>query len=320
MSQIDPRDFRNALGQFATGVTVITTRDDQGRPVGVTASSFNSVSLDPPLVLWSLDKSAASLKAFSDYGYFSVHVLAEGQESLSNNFARRGEDKFSGVDLETGVAELPVLPECAARFQCQLIYQYDGGDHTILVGEVKEYKNFQRKPLIFHSGQYAKARPGGNINATRDTVLDFSRGHFTSDFLGYLISRAHFQLHLPLVESARAEGLEEIHYFILSALCIKHEMALSELAAFLAHTGQVPTLADCQKMQDQGLLTITDTQASSLKVTEAGERTYMKLLAGDVSRSADALSDFSPEELSDLIGYLRQIIEKTNPGVPDLWS
>ena len=97
MSDTNPHAFRNALGQFATGVTVVTTMDENGKPVGVTASSFNSVSLDPPLVLWSLAKSSKSMPAYQNSGGFNVHVLASHQDTLSNQFARPSEDKFSGV-------------------------------------------------------------------------------------------------------------------------------------------------------------------------------------------------------------------------------
>jgi len=154
MSDFDPRDFRNALGQFPTGVTVITTRSESSAPVGVTASSFNTVSLDPPLVLWSIDKSSSSLNDFSRYGYYAVNVLAEGQESLSNNFAKTSEDKFANVDFESGSHDLPLLPEVAAQFQCSLEHEYDGGDHIIMVGRVIEYKNLEKAPLVFHGGGY----------------------------------------------------------------------------------------------------------------------------------------------------------------------
>ncbi|MDH3553381.1 MAG: flavin reductase family protein, partial [Gammaproteobacteria bacterium] len=127
--------MRGALGQFATGVTVITTTDSDGSPVGVTASSFNSVSLDPPLVLWSLAKSARSMAAFDRSGYFCVHVLAASQEALSARFATPGSDKFGGQDWRPGHGGVPLLQEFAARFQCKTTHTYEGGDHLIFVGE-----------------------------------------------------------------------------------------------------------------------------------------------------------------------------------------
>lgn len=320
MTNIDPRELRNTLGQFATGVTVITTRDKENRPVGVTASSFNSVSLDPPLILWSLDKSSASLPAFTDFGYFAVHVLANGQESLSNNFARRGEDKFANIDTIEGINNLPIIPECAARFQCKLMYSYEGGDHVILVGEVKEYENFARKPLIFHSGRYAQAKPIGDESITIEQVFDHSGGFFGSDFLSYLVSRAHYQLHQPLMADVRNIGLSEIDYFILSAICIKHEMSFDTIVGFLMHTGEVPTIDDCRKMQELGLLEIEGVTNPLIRVTETGKLTYIKLLTSDAERGTQAVADLSNEELSDFIHTLKHVIKKTDPGVPEIWA
>ena len=116
----DLRKFRDTLGLFVTGVTVITTRDDAGNPVGITANSFNSVSLDPPLVLWSVGLNALSVSAFSNAKAFAVHILRDDQADLSQRFAKSGVDKFSGLSLESGLNDLPILPDCAARLVCLL--------------------------------------------------------------------------------------------------------------------------------------------------------------------------------------------------------
>lgn len=153
---IDTGEFRKALGQFATGVTIVTTRGLDGGAVGVTVSSFNSLSLDPPLILWSLDKTAQSLAAFQGAEHFAVHVLTLEQEELALTFAKKGADKFAELALEAGLGGCPLLRECAARFHCQMRYRYEGGDHKIFVGEVKHFENFGRTPLIFHGGQFAR--------------------------------------------------------------------------------------------------------------------------------------------------------------------
>ncbi|QBY04506.1 flavin reductase [Thalassotalea sp. HSM 43] len=153
---IDPKLFRNALGKFPTGVTIITSKhgDEQ---IGMTISSFNSVSLNPPLILWSIDKSARSLPAFTDSKNFAVHVLADDQQELSNLFARQGADKFAAASIETGIADVPLLTEYCARFQCEVEHQYDGGDHIIIVGRVLDFDVDEDKdPLVFHSGRYAQ--------------------------------------------------------------------------------------------------------------------------------------------------------------------
>src|SRR5689334_23755866 len=117
-ASFDKRRFRDALGAFATGVTIVTTRGPNGADIGLTANSFNSVSLDPPMVLWSLARASFSLPAFQANPWFAVHVLAADQDGLSHRFATRGVDKFAGLELERGQGEVPLLPGCSARFQC----------------------------------------------------------------------------------------------------------------------------------------------------------------------------------------------------------
>ena len=152
---IDPRAFRSALGTFATGVTVITTRGQKGELVGNTVSSFNSVSLDPPLVLWSLSRTAYSFKAYLGADHFAVNVLREGQEVLSTCFARSLGDKFQGIDYETWETGCPILPNALAIFECRTAYTYQGGDHVIFVGEVINFDHDpEGKPLVFWRGSY----------------------------------------------------------------------------------------------------------------------------------------------------------------------
>ena len=157
----DARAYRDALGAFATGVTIVTTRDGDGEPVGVTASSFNSVSIDPPLVLWSLGRKARSRTAFCDSGHFAIHILAASQEDLSNRFAQTGADKFAGIDWQPGALGSPILGDHAAVFECATRHQYDGGDHIIMVGEVMSYEARDEAPLLFHGGRYAERRQRG---------------------------------------------------------------------------------------------------------------------------------------------------------------
>ena len=152
----DTRALRDTLGRFATGVTVITTRDADGAPVGVTVNSFSSVSLEPPLVLWSLARSALSLPAFRAHDCWAVHVLGAEQEALSARFASRGADKFAGLPHRNGIGDVPLLDGCAARLQCRTQRIYDGGDHIILLGEVVSFEQGDATPLLFHAGRYAR--------------------------------------------------------------------------------------------------------------------------------------------------------------------
>ncbi|MBB3169379.1 flavin reductase family protein [Simiduia aestuariiviva] len=151
----DSLAFRNALGSFPTGVTIVTTRDEQGQPVGMTVSSFNSVSLEPPLVLWSIAKTANCFDVFERTDHFAIHVLKEDQHALSDLFGRPSpDDKFDQLPLANGVANSPILPDCGAVFECTLEHRYAGGDHIILVGRVQQFAVSAGNPLVFHAGLY----------------------------------------------------------------------------------------------------------------------------------------------------------------------
>jgi 3-hydroxy-9,10-secoandrosta-1,3,5(10)-triene-9,17-dione monooxygenase reductase component len=152
----DGRAFRHALGSFATGVTIVTTLGEAGERFGVTANSFSSVSLDPPLVLWSLSNRSRALGAFAACRHFAVHVLRASQIGLSNQFARPG-DKFAGVQVETGPDGVPMLPDFLARFVCRNERVVEGGDHAILLGRVASFEYADGDPLLFVQGEYAAA-------------------------------------------------------------------------------------------------------------------------------------------------------------------
>jgi flavin reductase (DIM6/NTAB) family NADH-FMN oxidoreductase RutF len=159
MTGLDLRDFRHALGRFPTGVAVMTTLDAQGRRVGMTANSFASLSLQPPLILWSISRSAPSFAAFSSCDRFAVNVLACDQDHLSQRFSRPADDKFDGVECGEGVCGVPILDGCAAVFECKLYARHPAGDHELHVGWVERYDWDQRDSLVFAGGAYCTARP-----------------------------------------------------------------------------------------------------------------------------------------------------------------
>jgi len=152
------RSLRDAFGQFATGVTVVTTVSAAGDPIGITVNSFSSVSLEPALVSWSLDTSARRYKEFSKAEYFSVSVLTENQEQISNLFAERSWDDsvFEDVEWSKGLNNVPKIPGVSARFHCKTANLYEGGDHLIIVAEVLEYECDAQAPLIFCQGRYGR--------------------------------------------------------------------------------------------------------------------------------------------------------------------
>ena len=153
------REFRSALSQFATGVAVITARGEAGAPIGMTMSSFNSVSLDPPLVLFSVDRRALSLPAMQAAEGYAVNILSRGQEQLSNQFAKASTDKWADVAHSIGHAEAPLLAGALAHFECAPYAQYDGGDHVIFVGRVVRFSaRDDDEPLLFFRGKYQSLR------------------------------------------------------------------------------------------------------------------------------------------------------------------
>jgi flavin reductase (DIM6/NTAB) family NADH-FMN oxidoreductase RutF len=157
MGALDKREFRNALGWFATGVTVITTRSPEGELVGFTANSFSSVSLDPPLVLFSLNRAAQSLSIFEGCAHFAVNILAEHQAELSSRFATASHDKWEGVAVETWENGCPILADALANFECAVHAVHDGGDHRIFLGRVLRMQaRGDGQPLLFSRGGYRR--------------------------------------------------------------------------------------------------------------------------------------------------------------------
>jgi flavin reductase (DIM6/NTAB) family NADH-FMN oxidoreductase RutF len=155
-SPIDPRDFRDALGTYATGVTIITAAGQDGKPYGLTCNSFASVSLNPPLVLWSLVVYSSSLTVFQDASHFAINVLGASQQALANKFAKSSDDKFAGLDWSPGLGNAPVLAESVANFQCRSVNRYYGGDHVIFLGAVEAYSYNRKEPLLFARGTYGR--------------------------------------------------------------------------------------------------------------------------------------------------------------------
>ncbi|MFM7531858.1 MAG: flavin reductase family protein [Rubrivivax sp.] len=150
----DPHHLRQALGRFATGVTIVTCLDADGRLVGLTANSFNALSLDPPLILWSLRLKSPSLAAFVGASHFTVNVLAHDQVGLSRHFSRAGPDKFAQGGWSPGLGGAPSLAGCVARFECERRMAQEAGDHMLFIGQVCRTHQSGDAPLLFHGGRY----------------------------------------------------------------------------------------------------------------------------------------------------------------------
>ncbi|MDD2058950.1 flavin reductase family protein [Pseudomonas sp. GD03860] len=316
----DPQAFRTALGTFTTGVTIITTQAEDGSPVGITANSFNSVSLNPPLVLWSLSKKARSLPIFSNGKHWNVHVLSTEQEQLSGRFATQGEDKFAEIQFDDGVSEAPLLQDCTARFQCRTAFQYEGGDHVIFVGEVLAFDHSERAPLAFQSGQYALAmrKPRSELRLATTPPPECS---YTEDLLGYLLGRAHYQLLNALRLLLNNQQLDEQAFFILSVLCIRDNLSLEEINTFVDYTGHEVTLASMRFLERQNMVAI-EGEPGHLRfvLTANGREASLQQLALAKVVEEELSAKLGPADAQALKVLLKRLIMVSDPGLPDLWA
>lgn len=305
----ESRRFRDALGAFATGVTIVTTRGPDGEDIGLTANSFNSVSLDPPMVLWSLSRKARSLPAFLANPHFAVHVLAADQEDLSHRFAQQGSDKFTGLALGRGESGIPLLGSCSARFECRTAFKHEGGDHVIFVGAVTAFESFGRPPLLFHGGRYAVAveKTPRTAAAPDDGEPDSS---FSRDFLIYLLGRAHFQLFLGLRRDLEAHGLTEDEWFVLSLLGVTDHRSVEELDRMLGYTGRRVTYELVARLAAGGFVRLDGGYDPHVKVglTEQGRTVVIELVAAAKAVESHAERNLGFGETQMLKRALRNII------------
>jgi 3-hydroxy-9,10-secoandrosta-1,3,5(10)-triene-9,17-dione monooxygenase reductase component len=312
LDQFDRREFRSALGMFATGVTIITAAAPDGSRAGVTANSFNSVSLTPPLVLWCLAKESRSVPIFNASGYWGVHVLSAGQVALANRFARSAEDKFAGLELQTGAGQIPLLSGCAARLQCKTLSQFEGGDHIIFVGEVVAFERADVPPLVFHGGNYAIA--------TRKMSLSLSGGApdpeatFGENFMGYLLARAHFQFYSHIHEAIAREGLDDLEYFILNVLSIRDGTSAPEINARYSYTGHIATVDVLERLRTRGFVRLS-TRGNELvcHLTDAGRELTARLIALTQTMESDVLRRFGDHDAEAFRNLLKKFVLQTTP-------
>lgn len=275
-------DLRKALGAFTTGVTVVTTKGADGADTGLTANSFNSVSLDPPMILWSLAKSSLSLPAFMSAKYFAVHILASEQQAISAQFAKRGADKFAELDIERGPDEIPLLTACAARFICETTYHYEGGDHIIFVGSVLRFDHWERSPLLFHAGQYGRLlKPQGAAGSDLNDV-----------FLGHLLRRCAMKVYAPVRAELERLGLTRAQYYVLALAARTDSSTITDVQRTVVDvkqsqemSGRHPSDTEVQVLIDRGLIERID---SAIKLTSSGGQFYIELSAVVKATESDA--------------------------------
>jgi 3-hydroxy-9,10-secoandrosta-1,3,5(10)-triene-9,17-dione monooxygenase reductase component len=293
---IDPKEFRNALGSFATGVTIITTHSELQGDAGVTANSFNSVSINPPLVLWSIAKTSGSLKAFTGADHFAVHILAVDQQELSNRFAQRGADKFADLTVQRGDGYVPLLEGCSARFQCRSAYQYEGGDHVIIVGEVIAHDHRSAPPLLFHGGRYAQT-------AAADSGGDGS----DPTGLGHLLQRSYFHLLTPVRDERERLGIDLHDHYVLSVL-LAGSRTIAEVDGVIGYTGVRATESLANDLVARGLASsISTARGVVLQLTEKGHQAMIGIAAATQAVEAEAMLSLGANDLHLLKKLLGRI-------------
>ncbi|MDI3356303.1 flavin reductase [Pseudomonas sp. UYIF39] len=300
----DGRALRDAFGSFATGVTIVTTAGPGGVDIGLTANSFSSVSLDPPMVLWSLARTSLNMDAFRNSGHFAVHILSADQEALSGRFASKGIDRFEGLALDRGPDGIPMLKECMARFACKLAYQYEGGDHVIFVGEIVDFSHSARKPLVFHGGRYGMLLPKQPVTSADE----FS--NLTPDDLLYQVSNAYFQTRQTVIEKLQSRQWTAEEYAVLSiigredGLCVPEIVARSEKVR-----GQGISAAIVQKLIERGLLHEVDSSDGqvAIRLTPEGRLAVLELIAIRKSSEADVQGNLDPSEVQLLKHLLARL-------------
>jgi 3-hydroxy-9,10-secoandrosta-1,3,5(10)-triene-9,17-dione monooxygenase reductase component len=317
----DSNRFRQALGAFTTGVTIVTTVDAAGKPVGVTANSFNSVSLAPPMVLWSLARTSANIGTFLAARHFAVHILASDQQTLATRFSQKGTDRFAGLKVGSGIDGIALLDGCAARFECKTAFQYEGGDHVIFVGEVLNFEHCESEPLVFKRGRFTLAvgktptSPGASLSAAAE-------GAFGEDFLLYLLGRAYHQIYHRMKPEIARRTLGDAEYLALTLLGVRDNRSVDELDALVAYTGTRITQGVAGRLSELGYVQCEGSEiaAQRLQLTAAGRRAVIELLAVAEAASTDAEKKLDPSESLVLRQLLAKIVEASNPGIPHPWQ
>ena len=257
----DPRAFRRALSQFATGVTIITASLG-GRNVGVTANSFSSVSLDPPLVLWSIDRTSTSFDTFFGATHFVINILAEDQLELSNRFSRTSETKFDGVDWTAGPGDAPILAGAAAHLVCKREIEHEGGDHVISIGRVETYRRYDRSPLLFLNGRYAAA-----VDHPETEPPEVSNVQEPDSTLLQHLLRAYEGISERFQHDRQEEGLTVNHSRVLALLARRPVESVSDMTNG-ALIGEAAAEDSIAVLVDRGLAATNG--SGGYVITEAG--------------------------------------------------
>lgn len=300
----DPKEFRRCLGNFATGVTVITAKSKDGTQVGVTANSFNSVSLDPPLVLWSIVKTSSSYKIFENSDHFSVNILAADQIDLSNNFAKPSDNKFANVEVTKGAGGAPLLLNTAANFQCEKYQIVDGGDHWIMIGKVVAFENHGRAPLLYVQGSYAGSIPFTEVKTQEQNVTSNKTLERLHDSTIYLIHKVLQKVQESYLPKQSATGLSTSEARLMLILSDTKIASIDELANLVT----IPSVDISTGIESLKNFSLID---SNFELTDKGHDMANRLWAISDQQQNDLFGDFEEKELARFKEQLHKVLSKT---------
>ncbi len=308
MVQIDPKAFRRALGNFATGVTVITAQDNEGNRVGVTANSFNSVSLDPALILWSIDKRSRSQDVFLKASHFTVNILSVDQIDVSNNFARPVEDKFANMAFTEGAGGSVVLTNCAAHFECELYQTLDGGDHIIIIGKVINFSDNGKAPLLYHQGAYSAVLPHPSLKIS-ENVAEYKAQKSSVelyDNMHYLMTQAVRSYQNEYYPKQLQAGLSVSEARLVMVLYGEHGSTKEEM---LRQVGmpmrEINVAVDALKAKG-----IIECSESKLSLTQKGIDAAQGLCDIAVEHQKAVFEHYSKDEITIFKKILRDLIDR----------
>ncbi|SEG72157.1 p-hydroxyphenylacetate 3-hydroxylase reductase component [Marinobacterium lutimaris] len=307
---MDSHAFRRALGNFATGITVVTAQSPAGERIGLTVNSFNSVSLDPPLILWSLDKrSADSLEVIRQSGHFAVNVLAADQLDISNHFARPQDDKFALIRFAEGPGGSPLLDNCAARFHCALHQEVDAGDHWILIGRVLDFDDLGRAPLLYHQGAYSVALPHPRVETRPSTSGsgDNPMAQHLSNNLLYLMLQAVNAYQNSYLPKQQALGLSVSEARLLILLSVLGGSSVERLQKESSLPGSEVVEA-AENLELGGLL---QRSGPLLELTEAGSERAKEYWTLAENEQNQVFSEFDNNEINQFKRMLNSVIQKS---------
>jgi flavin reductase (DIM6/NTAB) family NADH-FMN oxidoreductase RutF/DNA-binding MarR family transcriptional regulator len=309
------RELRNCLGEFTTGVTVVTSISEANLPIGVTANSFSALSLDPPLVLWSLGNKSGSLAAFKAHGYFAINVLSQAQQELAMTFARPGADRFNGIDCEQGVKNVPLIKGAIAQFECKVTQAIEQGDHVLFIGEVVAFRRDpspNHQPLLFSRGKFAELAPEAIAPANSDTIDSTHSTTFYKDYLPYLLARAANDSASHFHGRLKSFGLNMLSWRVLASLADGLAWTVNDLCRVsLAKQPTVSKLLD--RLETQRLVKrttdTTDARKVMVTLTRAGAQ-KIKPVIDEAQGYGESLSGiFDKGELDRFKRTLKKLID-----------